>query len=294
MHLPCTCDLAVLGQIANRQAVLSKTATSLRKGLDVGRYSCFVLSIVGATLAAVASGLAGEEYRDYLIWPATVMLALSAFISSRLLGQNSVGMHVKARLASESLKREAYLYATRSTNYKDVNGREQRLFEALTRIDNHVATLASVERSTTAQGSCPRQFMSLDQYVSERIVKEIKYYRNSADRSSRLSRTFHGVELALAASATVVTAVAGVSDKGGFDVAALTAVLTTLTGIVVTHIHASRCDDQTSSYRVTANRLEAYKATITSLVPKSDVVERVEEILSNETNSWQTLWLDKA
>ena len=291
--LPHSGELAILGQVANRQAVLSTTANSLKSRLDITRQACFALSIVGATMAAVASGLTGEEYRTYLIWPATGMLALSTFLSSRLLGQNSVAMHVKARLASESLKREAYLYATRSEAYRDTNGRERCLFEKLTEIDAYVGALARSERNATSRGGCPREFLDLNQYISERIEKQIKYYRKSADKMNRVSRMLHGLEFALAASAAIVTAVAAVSDKGGFDVAALTAVVTTLTGIVMTHLHASRYDGQTSTYRVTANRLEAYKATINSTVAVSNIAERVEEILANETQSWQTIWLDK-
>lgn len=287
-------DLLLLNQIANRQAVLSTTADRLRRRLDLVRHVCFALAIVGATLAAIASGLTSENFRAYLIWPATGMLALGTFLGSRLLGQDSVTMHVKARLASESLKREAYLYATESADYREPSTRDHRLFGVLTTIDSRVVSFAREEQESTSTGSCPRRFLSSGQYVSERIVKQIEYYRNRAERLGRSSRMLHGLEFVLAAAAAVVTGVAAVSNKGGFDVAALTAVVTTLTGIIMAHLYAGRYDDQTSTYRITANRLEAFKATITPTTSVADVAEKVEEIIACETESWQTLWLDKS
>ena len=96
-------DLPLLNQIANRQAVLSTTADRLKRRLDFVRHGCFALSIMGATLAAIASGLTGEDFRAHLIWPATGILALETFLGSRFLRKDSVAMHVKVRLASAGL-----------------------------------------------------------------------------------------------------------------------------------------------------------------------------------------------
>ena len=285
---------AILDQISNRQAVLSTTANVLKWRLDRVRYSCLVLSVVGATLAAIASGLTAEDYRVYLIWPATGMLALGTFLGSRLLGQDSVAKHVKARLASESLKREAYLYATFAGDYSDAHSRAEILFERLTEIDTRVASLSRQEQEGIGIGSCPREFLSATEYIAERVVAQIGYYRRRAVQMGRASRMLHGAEFVLGASAAVITAVAALSDKGGFDVAALTAVITTLGGIVVAHLQAGRYDDQIGTYRITANRLEAYKATVTSTTPVANVAETVEEIIACETSSWQTLWLENA
>ena len=287
-------ELQLLSQVAHRQAVLSSTANLLKRRLDSVRFTCFCLAVLGAALAAIASGMAADDYRVYLTWPATGMLALGTFLGGRLLGQEAISLHVRARLAAEALKREAYLFATGASNYRDPSSRRELLFQALNDVNARVASVSLHERrATSCGGSCPQEFLDTSEYIEQRIVKQIEYYRNRAAEMKRASRILHGAEFALGASATVITAVAAVSQKGDFDIASLTAVFAMLAAIVVTHLQAGRYDDQISTFRITANRLDAYKATVASSTPIGQISETVEQIIAGETASWQTLWLEK-
>ena len=287
-------ELQLLTQVAHRQAVLSSTASGLKRRLDSVRLTCFCLAVLGAALAAIASGMASDEYRVYLTWPATGMLALGTFLSSRLLGQEAVSMHVRARIAAEALKREAYLFATGASNYRDPSSRRELLFQALNDVNARVASVSFHERrARSCARSCPQEFLDTPEYIEQRIVKQIEYYRNRAAEMKRVSRILHGAEFALGASATVITAVAAISRKGDFDIASLTAVFAMLTAIVVTHLQAGRYDDQISTFRITANRLEAYMATVVSSTPIDETSETVEQIIAGETASWKTFWLEK-
>jgi SMODS and SLOG-associating 2TM effector domain 1 len=118
-----------------------------------------------------------------------------------------------------------------------------------------------------------------------------RYYKNSAEKLSKPSRFLHSAEFVLAGTAAVITAIAASVGKGIFDIASLTAVITTLAGTVLSHLQAVRFDELIVSYRATANRLANLKATSKSSATAPDIATAAEDIIASETNSWQALWL---
>ena len=144
---------SLLERVATRQSELSQTANALKARLDHVRFACFALSIGGASLAAIASGLPNDTYRNWLTWPAAAMLAISAFVTARILGRESVMLLVKARMASEALKREAFLYATSAPPYADAATQDGLLRGALDTIENKTDGLGLYELKATGPGS---------------------------------------------------------------------------------------------------------------------------------------------
>ncbi len=282
---------SLIERIATRQSELSQTANALKAKLDHVRFACFALSIGGASLAAIASGLLNDTYRNYLIWPAAAMLAISAFMTERFLGRGSVTLHVKARMASEALKREAFLYATSAPPYDDAATQDELLRGALDTVEKNTDGLGLFEQTATGPGSCPRGPINVAGYIASRLDGQIRYYQNSADKLSKPSRLLHRAEFVLAGTAAVITAVAASVGKGSFDMASLTAVITTLVGTVLAHLQAARYDEHIVSYRATSHRLANLKATAAPSATASDIATAAEEIISSETKSWQALWL---
>lgn len=283
--------MKILSRVADRQAEFSATANLLKSRLDAVRLICFGLSIGGATLAAIAGGMATDVYRSYLAWPATAMLAVSAFMTARLLSKDSVTLHIKARMASEALKREAFLYATSASPYGDVAKQDDLLKSALDTVETNADGLGLYEQKVSGPGSCPREPLNVADYVTKRLDGQIGYYQKSADKLTGPSRILHVAELVLAGAAAVITAVAASVGKGGFDLAALTAVITTLAGTVLAHLQSTRYDEQIVNYRATAHRLANLTATTALTASAADIAQAAEEIISSETKSWQALWL---
>ena len=247
--------MAVLDRIADRQAEFSQTANVLKSRLDRARWLCFALSIGGATLAAVAGGLPNDDYRAYLAWPAAAMLAIATFVTGRLLSKDAVTLQVKARMASEALKREAFLYATAAGAYSDPAKRDALLAAALDTVEKSAEGLGRYQERATGKGSCPRQSLDAAGYDAARLDAQIRYYGNSADKLAKPSRWLHRAEFVLAGLAAVITAVAANVGKGKFDIAPLTAVLTTLAATLLAHLQAARYDENIVSFRATASRL---------------------------------------
>jgi hypothetical protein len=219
------------------------------------------------------------------------MLAIATYLTARILSKDSVALHVKARMASEVLKREAFLYATSAKPYDDTARRDGALKAALDTIEESAAGLGLQEQSAQGPGSCPREALDMTGYLSKRVDGQIGYYRKSAEKLIRPSRLLHMAEFVLAGAAAVIAAIAANMAKGSFDIAALTAVITTLAGTVLAHLQAARYDEQIVSYRATANRLANLKATIPPGATVAEIAIAAEDIIAAETRSWQALWL---
>jgi hypothetical protein len=251
--------MAILDTIANRQAQWSETANQQKSTIDRARWSVFGLSSLGAVLAAVASQLPDNTTapRTTVAVAGAVSLAIATFFTQRLLGADRISSWVRARAISERLKREAYRFAASAAPYDDA-----------ARAD---ALLDDEGRKIEADG----------EDLLPQLVQAARYQVIA-------SRLRH-VEFALAALATLLTAVAGVEAKPviagiPFDMVAFTAVLTTLGGAVLAHVEASRYDFLVTTYRATARRLE--DCTNRPRPSWSDFVNECENILATENMSW--------
>ena len=287
--------LSLLNRVADRQAALSFVADTLKSRLNKARTACLTLTIVAAIAAATAAGLTATTYRPYLAGFATATLAVATFLTQRVLSRHSISLHVKARAASEALKRDAYLYATYAGPYRHPGTRDASLIDFLERINQFSEPLSRYEREPPTKGGSPRNWLDINDYTAQRLCKAIQYYSRRATEMATLSRPLHGAELVLAGAATAITAVAATTDRGIFDFAAATAALTTMGTALAAHLQAARYDEQIAGYRATANRLADQLARFraSSTAPAvADVAETVEEIIAAETKSWQSLWAE--
>jgi hypothetical protein len=146
-----------LEHVAKRAATWSQTANTLKARLDLVRWLVFGLGIAGALVAAVASQIQlapalASNAHAVLTTLGTVLLAAGAFISNRLLRDFDVQAWVRARAASEALKREAFKYATRAEPY-DSGDVEQKLNAERAKIEADLDDLA--DREVPPVGQAP-------------------------------------------------------------------------------------------------------------------------------------------
>jgi hypothetical protein len=296
---------AQLDYLATRAAAWSQTADELKRRLDRARWFVLGSGILGALVAAVASQIqlpdAGRSIAHALLTGlGAALLAIGAFISSRLLRDSEVQSWVRARAAAEALKREAFKYATGASPY-DSGDADSTLDKERSRIEGDLDDLADRESLPARQGSSPRAMLSPDQYREKRIRSQIhEFYRPKALAYGKLATRLRLTEFWLALAAAIITALSGALGKlavfGGvsFDPAALTAVLTTVGGAILAHIEASRYQHLVTSYLATARRLEEVDTTFAaaSSDPKawSEFVNRCEDIIGAENNSWVARW----
>lgn len=299
---------ADLELVARRAATWSETANQLKKRLDLVRWTVFVLSIAGALAAAIASQILPEAGAAASALPKShtvfatfgaVLLAAATFLSSRLLRDTEVQAWVRARAASEALKREAFRYATKAHPY-NVPTAGELLKKEREKIEEPLTDLRDRQFEAARAGSVPRDALSPEQYRERRVRQQIDWYTDKARHYRKMASRLRWTEFTLALAATIVTALAGALGKRfeigpmHFDVAALTAVLTTVSGAILAHIEASRYQHLLTSYLATAARLEdldtEFDAARTSAGTWSEFVNRCEDIIAAENNSWVAKW----
>jgi hypothetical protein len=292
--------MTALTETADRQSLWSNTADALKASVNFARWCTFLLSISGALLATVASQLDQPQPRLYTAIAGAVVLAVMSFLSARLLTGSNVTSWVRARAASEALKRAAYKYAVSAAPYKDPATRDAQLNGERSRIENDVDDLAGSQVPTTDPGSSPRTDMAREDYVKRRVRQQIDgFYLPKAAAHSKIARTLRSTEFFLSLLATVITAVVGVAGKEvlgfKFDFVAITAVLTTIAGAILAHIEASRYDFLVVTYRATARRLADEVAKVSNLNALSPdewsaFVDRCETMISEENANWLSKW----
>lgn len=288
--------MSILESVADRQAIWSETANVLKSATDRARYCTFGASAIGALLAALAAQFFDSNQSSVIYQSLTVLsaisLAVGAFVTARWLSRDAVDRHVWARTASEALKREAFLYAAKAGQYQSAESRDQLLLEQKNLIESKIEDLLLFEQRAKDAGRCPRNDLTLDEYIEQRVNVQIKYYRDRSTRYDEYSRVLHKVEFGLSLLAAIIAAVAATPLLNDvFNLTAMTAVLTTVGGIVVSHLEAARFDKLIPTYRATANQLETIKLSIKSNPTESkDWVTECETVLAKENNSWVGLW----
>jgi len=294
-----TAYIPALDETANRQAVWSSTADSLKKTYDRARQVTFALSIAAALLATVASQLE-DKPRLYLSVTSAVMLGLVSFLSARLLSSARASAWVRARAASEALKREGFKFATSAAPYDDPATRDGRLNDEREKIERDVDDLLGEMAPPKGKGSVPRGPLPHEAYVEARVRGQAdRFYDPKANAYATAARALRTAEFGLSAVAAVITAAVGVAGKDlfglRFDFVAMTAVLTTIAGAILAHIEASRYDYLVMTYRAAARRLKNELARTPAAVTAgsaewSAFVGRCEAIISEENNGWVAKW----
>jgi hypothetical protein len=268
----------------------SKAADALKASVALWRRRALSLALAGALIET----LAGQKY----LGAATVWLALSGaavlafvpFIRTRLLGQSRLQAWVRLRAASESLKRELYLYRTGTEPYhtadrdRELLQQQKRIVEGVADLERYAAPYANLEPA----GFGP---LTVDAYIEERVRGQIdRFYRPKAAALDRTQKRLANVELVFSFTAVLLGAAAAMWGS----LAAWVAVVTTAAGAIIAHVAAERYDSLIVSYLSTARRLEMLFAdwTISERTAASagQLVKDCEAAIQGENQAWIAYW----
>jgi hypothetical protein len=281
--------------VSERQGIWSETANRLKAQYETARWRTFLLSIGGAMLATLASQVSGGD-RKFAALAAALCFAIAAFITARSLGNQNATLWLRARAASEALKKEAFTYAAGAAPYDDPLTRKSTLNQARDEIERSVDEIIGYA-APTGRGSAPKTQLTPEEYVKNRVEKQIvEYFEPKANAAQRTAARLRWVEGFLALAAAVLSTAAAVIDKHEFfDIAAIMGVVTTISSALVAHISAGRYDFTVASYRATARRLRNVLAeapeTFNAPSPEwSAFVNECESILWDANNTWLAKW----
>jgi len=292
--------IPILEDVANQQASWSNTANQLKATADRARSLTLWFSSSGALLAAVASQLPEGTARSVVAVAGAAALAVVSFLSARLLNSEHIGRWTRARAAAEALKREAFKFAASAAPYDDPVSRNPRLAAELERIEQDLDDLLGDKAPPEEPATSPTTLISRADYLKLRLRSQVDdFYEPKARLFQRRSDRLRQIEFVLALFATVITAGVALAGKSllgiPFDLTALTAVLTTVSGAIVAHIESARYDFLVTTYRVTARRLRheeraAGEVEALSAGQWSALVQRSESILADENSTWTARW----
>src|ERR1700741_2528225 len=244
-----------LATLALDQKRWSATAGRVRQNIDRARNAVTFLAIGGAIFGTIAA----QPTRIRVLvfgYAGAAALAISAIVRQRFLDSRQARSWIIARAASESFKREMFLFRARAGHYSS-DDREsiaaQKRDEILVRAEYVQTFVVDIDPA-----SCPIPGpIDLDQYKKERVQKQIEWYRDRARLYGARRDNYARLEVSLLILGALLGAAATVDGKQLF--AAWIAVITTILGAIGTQMAAARYDQLTVSYRATADRLESLK-----------------------------------
>jgi hypothetical protein len=273
-----------------------------KQSYERARQICFVLSILAALLAALASQLpeASNGAVDYRLWlsvTSSCMLAVVAVITAQQLSTKRMHDWIHSRAVSEAFKRIAYTYAAQAAPYELNTTRAHEFSSAVASIMSSLNELAPDPRAAKTGKTPQKIYASAQEYLLARPKAQSAHYRTAARKCADRAARLRSAEFVLALVCAVITAAIGVAGKvslGGeisFDFVALTGVLTTLSGSILAYREASRADFLSKSFAAAADELDVLIAALPNDTPYpgpdwSAFVQKVENVLATENSAW--------
>jgi conflict system pore-forming effector with SLATT domain/uncharacterized protein DUF4231 len=302
--------MSQLQRTLDSQRTWSRTGNALKARHEMARRLCFVLTIIAALLAAMASQLPDSKMdpqlgnvRQWLSIGSAVLLALVALFTVRFVAGKSDAW-ARARSASEALKRIAWTYAAKAAPYDDPATRDNQVRDDRQKIEDGVDDLLAQQVAPSARDSSgssiqPSDSTTREDYVDKHARAQATWYAGKADKCHHAATVLRRYEFVLAVIATVLTAVIGLYGKTpvpmtkslSVDFVALTGVITTISGAIVAYIEASRLDFLVNAYRAAGRHLRDLLADTPAAGAACDVwsafVQKAENIMATENGAWQ-------
>jgi hypothetical protein len=274
-----------LETMVREQRRWSLTANQLKKTINTSRFTVLVLAIIGAVFETLGAQihLSQPDNALRLGYLGAASLAIIAVIRQWQLGRDRLQAWIVARAASESLKREIYLFRTAAGVYVTDN-RAVMLFERRNEILGKVRLILRyvVEPKETTAAPGP---LDSEGYIKERVDAQTAWFRARAKQSGKIQSLFDRAQFALAILAALLGAALTMTGKQAYG--AWVAVITTIIGVLGAHVLSQRYDQLTISYRAAADRLDGIigQWRVTNSSP-SQLVEKCEAVLLEENQGW--------
>lgn len=263
------------------------TARKRKADQDRARQITLWLGLAGAALATVSSQL-GDQWQWVSMLSAT-SIALAAFFGRELLTPEKETDWAKCRMLAEALQRQAWLALMQVPPYHDALASERLASQADELAQG--ARLSPDATVNTTDKSLP-EAASVDEYIDQRLEKQIAYYRDTAAKHQQSLKNWRRVSFVLGGLAVLL----GVIGSQCELVAAWVPVVTSLSAAVLSIVQSGRYQSLLPLYQQTARQLELVLAQWRDS-PTKDVAKLIleaEDIMSRENESWRTEWLAKA
>ena len=283
---------SVLQDCWDKHRKWSDFASKKKNWLAGWRKVALVLGVVGALMAT----LAAQVEHDYplvargLCFLGGLILTLTPFVAKGF-NQDQILEWIRARSASEGLKKEAHLYLAKAEPYSGTNA-DAVLTQKTQEITNDISNLNLAAAGLRPAPEAPPPINGPDDYIEKRVNDQVRYYEAGASSRSRCLNGCNFCTVGLAIVAAVIGYVAGFSGNTSFGMWA--AVATTVAGAFTAFAAAAHYQHEIITYLYTADRLRTLSNAFSSLRAKgsatpsdfSKFVLECEGVISIETQGW--------
>jgi hypothetical protein len=268
------------------------------------RFRVLLLTVTGALLATLGQELAGG-FETAGWWRAApgvaagIALALAAYFSREVLGEEQERRWVRARSIAEALKAEAFLFRAEVPPYSEANAPE-RLAQQIAELLRSVDDLPGVTLPESAKKErLPSGPLTVEAYIRERVDDQVsKFYLASASRYEKTVSRIRTVSLVLGALAAALGVLSTTKAAGTTRAAGWVAVITTITAALAAYLYAGRFQYLIVSYQATARQLETLKvgwkvSSRTEGEAEARFIKACEDAISIENNAWMAKLIEK-
>ncbi len=215
-------------------------------------------------------------------------VALCTFANSRILTNENEAGWVRARLAAETFKSEAYLYQMKAAPYDGAEP-ETLLFDRSKAVMNTVSDI-SPEISPVdldIQELVPAD-LSFEKYLEERVRDQLSYYQKKAQHFHRLLKRVKNWGFIMGFLGVIMGTI---SANGLEQISIWMAFLNSMTASIASFNASRKYEEQLASYRNTAFRI-AKLLSKSQQVPVYDedaqraFIVSCEQVLTSENKAW--------
>jgi hypothetical protein len=204
----------ILETLARDQKRWSLTAGRLKKSIGRSRIAVMMLAVVGAVLETLGAETHGSHPDNVVVigYLGAAALALLGVIRQLRLGRERVQAWILARAASESFKKEMYLYRTSTAPYSD----QQKNTSLINRRDEILRKIQTIQLYVVEPKDSQfkkLELLNIEGYREERLKGQIKYFRYHAKTYSELQDRFGVAEFILAIGAALLGAALTMTGK---------------------------------------------------------------------------------
>lgn len=285
----------------------SKRSAQYKNTFNRSRTIVLVLTIAGAILGVLADQstdwLAGHSMEIIIPKVLAIMsalcLGLVAYLSKDLINSSTDRKWVIARSQAEALKSEAHIYRVKAPPF-DTDQRDTVLAEKVNEILKNASETTPMTEAELWK-RLPKDWMTMDEYLKERVDDQITWFRGKAVKYQKLLKRFRTVTFALGFVSAILGSIAAALSDTVWP-AAWIAVIGSITGALTAYSFAGKYQYLMTSYEATARQLR-FLHNEWDRVPDEEkeakageYVRKFEDTLAHENSSWIAKWTgdDKA
>jgi len=220
-----------------------------------------------------------------------VLVAASTFLTHSLLGPKTEQQWVKARLLSEALKAEGYIYAAAAPPYSDPVAAPAQLAKKIAALVQEYGGPAALPDADLSRVSArPHDLLDLTGYVERRLKDQLKEHEKGAKKHASELGRWRLLTGALSLLAVVLGVIAGTKLV---SINVWVAVVSTAIASATAYVHATRLEFLAASYAKTAERLDNLRIAFTASPPTGDAQARFILDCEAELAAQNRVWSDE-